>query len=225
MTSNPRDTGSRASQGPDTEPLRPVRAGERQRAAIALGILAIAALIVVGIMVAVLGSRSGNPAPTSIANPSGPAVTVTGGPSQPPTAQSTGQSTKPRGRHTSTQPTSRPRNHPVSCPTNDPCGLTDDVGNAVAALNSYRQAHGKRPVQGSVTPAARQCALSGGDNCPGGYFWEPVGRSGRQVIQKIAAKSDGDSFLLDDRMTRVQVGWAYLPSSHSFYCALISNAG
>jgi hypothetical protein len=221
MTSNSRDTGSRAPQGPDTERLKVEGGGERQRAAIALGILAIAALIVVGIMVAVLGSHGGNPAPSSIANPTGPAVTVTGGGSNRPSAP---QPSQPNGRKTHTQPATPPPNRPVSCPTNDPCGLGVDVGNAIAALNTYRQSHGKPPVHGTVTSAARQCALTSGDNCPNGYFWEPVGRSGRQVIQKIAAKSDGATWLLDDRMTRVQVGWAYLPSSHSFYCALISNA-
>ena len=62
-----------------------------------------------------------------------------------------------------------------------------------------------------------------GNQCPNGFYWEPVGRSGQQVITKIAANG-GDSWLLDSRMTSVQVGWAYIPSSKSFECALVSNA-
>jgi hypothetical protein len=112
----------------------------------------------------------------------------------------------------------------VSCPSSAPCDLPDDVGNAVRALNAYRVQHGKAAVSGRVTQAARTCAVNNGDNCPGGYFWEPVPRSGQAVIAKIANSGSGVGWLLDDRMTSVQVGWAYIPSSKSFECALISNA-
>ena len=112
----------------------------------------------------------------------------------------------------------------MSCPTSAPCSLPDDVGNAVRALNAYRTAHGKPAVRGSVTQAARTCAVSNGNQCPSSFFWEPAGRSGQQVIQKITANGDGVSWLLSDQMTAVQVGWAYLPASHSFECALVSNA-
>ena len=111
----------------------------------------------------------------------------------------------------------------MSCPSAAPCNLSDDVGNAIQALNDYRTQHGKPAVHGAVTQAARTCAVSSGNTCPNGFYWEPVGRSGRQVIQKIAANG-GDSWLLDDHMTAVQVGWAYIPSSKSFECALVSNA-
>jgi hypothetical protein len=102
--------------------------------------------------------------------------------------------------------------------------LPDDIGDAVGALNAYRTSHGKKPVRGRVTDAATTCALNNGNDCPGGYFWEPVGRSGQQVVQKIAAMPDGTSWMLDDHMSAVQVGWAYIPESHSFECVLISNA-
>jgi hypothetical protein len=217
MSTDPRE--SIDTRDPDTQPLRAVGTGERQRAAIALGVLAIVALIIVGIMVAVLGSNS-NSGKTVNGTPTGPAVTYTG--SNRPSNAPSGHATKPRGHHHKV-PAGRPGNAPVSCPTSSPCDLPDDVGNAVRALNAYRTQHGKPAVRGSVTQAARTCAVSSGNQCPNGFYWEPVGRSGQQVITKIAANG-GDSWLLDSRMTSVQVGWAYIPSSKSFECALVSNA-
>ncbi len=214
MNTDPRE--SLGTRDPDTQPLRPVETGERQRAAIALGVLAIVALVIVGIMVAVLGN-SKNTTTTAGKPKGGPAVTVTGG-SRPSNASS-GPVTKPHRHHHKT----RPSNTAVSCPSSAPCDLPDDVGNAVRALNAYRAQHGKPAVHGSVTQAARTCAVTAGDQCPSGFYWEPVGQSGRQVIAKIAANG-GDSWLLSDSMTAVQVGWAYIPSSRSFECALVSNA-
>jgi hypothetical protein len=179
---------------------------------------------VVGIMVAVLGSGGNNPAPTKPqGGPTGPNVVATGG-NKSSTHPPHPSKSKPKAKSTRSQPTSRPRNAAVSCPTSAPCDLPDDVGNAVRALNAYRSQHGKAPVSGKVTQAARTCAVNSGNSCPGGYFWEPVPRSGEEVIAKIANSGSGVSWLLDDRMTSVQVGWAYIPSSKSFECALISNA-
>jgi hypothetical protein len=218
MNTDPRE--SLGTRDPDTQPLRAVGTGERQRAAIALGVLAIVALVIVGIMVAVLGSKSNDSGPTTNGNPQGPAVTVTGN-SQPSNASS-GPVTKHHRHHRTVSP-GGPGNAPVSCPSSAPCDLPDDVGKAVQALNAYRAQHGKPAVQGTVTQAARTCAVTAGNQCPSGFYWEPVPESGRQVIQKIAANG-GDSWLLDDNMTAVQVGWAYIPSSKSFECALVSNA-
>jgi hypothetical protein len=221
MNIDPGDYDTRAHD-PDTEPIPTVGSGERQRAAIALGVLAIVALVVVGIMVAVLGSGANHPAANSQGNHTGPNVVATGG--NGPSTHPRPHPSKSKPKPTRSQPTSRPRNAPVSCPTSAPCDLPDDVGNAVRALNAFRTQHGKASVSGKVTQAARTCAVNNGDNCPGGYFWEPVPRSGQDVIAKIANSGSGVSWLLDDRMTSVQVGWAYIPSSQSFECALISNA-
>ena len=149
MTPDPRDDYTIGTRDPDTEPIKAVGTGERQRAAIALGILAIVALIVVGIMVAVLGRGSGGkPAPQSLGGPTGPAVTVTGG-RQPTDHNGSGRGSHPTRPHRSKgpqQPSGRPRGAAVSCPTSAPCSLPDDVGNAVRALNAYRTAHGKPAV-------------------------------------------------------------------------------
>jgi hypothetical protein len=215
---NPDPLDSISTRDPDTQPIRAVGTGERQRAAIVLGVIAIVALIIVGIMVAVLGSNSNN-TPTTNGQPTGPPVSVI----TQPNGQSSGHSTKPHPKNHNTQPHSSPNNAPVSCPSSAPCDQPADVGNVVQALNDYRMQHGKPAVSGTVTQAARICAVTSGNTCPSGFYWEPVGRSGREVIQKIAANG-GDSWLLDDRMTAVQVGWAYIPSSKSFECALVSNA-
>ncbi len=217
MNPDPRDSIS--THDPDTQPLRAVDTHERQRAAIVLGVIAIVALIIVGIMVAVLGSSNNNTTTTTNGHPTGPPVSLI----SPSGKHPSGHATKPHPNNHSTQPHSSPNNAPVSCPSAAPCDLPDDVGNAIAALNSYRMQHGKPAVHGAVTQAARTCAVTSGNTCPNGFYWEPVGRSGRQMIQKIAANG-GDSWLLDDRMTSVQVGWAYIPSSKSFECALVSNA-
>ena len=212
----------RRDRDPDTQPIPTIATGERQRAAIALGVLAIVALVVVGIMVAVLGSKGGgSPASTPNANRTGPNVVATGG--NHPSHNPSKNPSKAHSSHPSKQPSSSPRSGPVSCPTSAPCDLPDDVGNVVQAINAYRATHGKPAIQGTVTQAARTCAVSSGNQCPNGFYWEPVGRSGQQVITKIAANG-GDSWLLDSRMTSVQVGWAYIPSSKSFECALVSNA-
>jgi hypothetical protein len=220
MNPDPRDSIS--TRDPDTQPIPAVRTGERQRAAIALGVLAIAALIVVGVMVAVLGSNNSNNAPTTNGAPTGPPVSVIHQPSGHASGHPSGHPTKQHQHHHKLPPR-RPGNATVSCPTGSPCDLPDDVGGAVQALNAYRAQHGKPAVRGAVTHAARTCAVTAGDQCPNGFYWEPVGRNGHQVIQKIAANG-GDSWLLDERMTTVQVGWAYIPASKSFECALVSNA-
>jgi hypothetical protein len=214
----------RRDRDPDTQPIPTVATGERQRAAIALGVLAIVALVVVGIMVAVLGSKGGgSPASTPIANRTGPNVVATGG--NHPSHNPSKAGSKSHSAHPSKQPSSSPRSGPVSCPTSAPCDLPDDVGNVVQAINAYRSAHGRPAVQGTVTQAARTCAVSSGNTCPNGFFWEPVPSSGRQVVQKIADSGDGSAFLLDANLKAIQVGWAYIPSSKSFECALIAGTG
>lgn len=208
-------------EDPDTD--RPGSIGaERRRAAVALGVIALAAVALVAIMLYVLGRSGGHSGapPTVAGNGTGPAVVATGGHSQ--TSPSRPSPT------TSARPSATPNTSSVvahrtaTCPTNAPCAVPGDAGDAVQALNAYRAAHGVRAVHGTVTRAAQACAVSSGNTCPSHYFWEPVGRSGRQVIQKIAASGGkGVSFLLDKSMREVAVGWAYLPRSHSYECAII----
>jgi hypothetical protein len=216
------------SRDPDTEPITPVGTSERKRAALALLVLGVAAVVLVVVMVYVFGSSNDNNGPSSAANPTvgGPAVTVTGDGSAPPphTAASHPHTHKATKSNTPT-PNQSSYSGPVSCPTSAPCTLPQDVGDVIGAVNDFRTQHGAKPVPGSVTPAARKCVASHGDqsSCPSGYFWEPVGRSGAQVVSKIARASDGTSWLLDRSMRSVAVGWLYIPSTHSYECAVISQ--
>jgi hypothetical protein len=216
--------------GPDTQPIK-VGAGERRRAAIALGVLAVGALVLVAIMVYVFGSdakTTTSGTPTKIANPGGPAVTVTGGGHNTPSSAHHTHRTKPPHKsstHPAPSQSVPATGGPASCETSAPCALPTDVGNAVGALNDYRAQHGLDPVNGAVTKAAQDCAMGNGEvsSCPSGYFWEPVPRSGRQVIEKIAAQPNGPSWLLDRSMTKVEVGWVYIPSSHSYEVAMVAD--
>jgi hypothetical protein len=92
-------------------------------------------------------------------------------------------------------------------------------------VNAYRASHGVAPVHGTVTRSAQACAVSSGNTCPSHYFWEPVGRSGRQVVNKIAASGGkGVGFLLDRSLRKIEVGWAYIPGSHSYECAIVARS-
>jgi hypothetical protein len=111
-----------------------------------------------------------------------------------------------------------------SCQSASPCILTGDPGGAVAALNAFRTAHGRAPINGSVNHTAGSCALHAGNipYCPDSYFWEPVEKlSGSAVVNKIAAKSNGSNFLLDPQLTAVAVGWAAVPHGQ-YECALVA---
>lgn len=212
---------------PDTEPLRKLGSGqhgERKRAALVLAVLAVAALVLVGVLYAVStsgGGDSSSGSPIANAIPTGPAVKVTGVPSQ--SASTSSSHPKPAKSSSKAAPSSSARTGPISCPTSAPCALPDDIGDAVKAVNDYRAANGRSAITGSVTKRATTCAVGSGEtaSCPSGYYWEPVGRSGGQVVQKIANSPKGKAFLLDKSLTAIEVGWAYIPSSHSYECVLI----
>jgi hypothetical protein len=204
------------TRDPDTAPVRTARFGEKQRAAIVLAVIAVAAVVLVVIMVSLLGSSGNSPGSAPLAIPTGPAVTVTGG-AQPSTHTSRPPSSQARSSSSAVPPSNRA----VSCPTSAPCALPDDIGDFIGVLNTYRSQHGKQPVAGKVTQAAQTCAVSSGNNCPSNFYWEPVGRSGQQMLSKITDSGSGSADMLNSNLKTVQVGWAYIPSSQSFECALI----
>lgn len=221
---------SPSGTGPDTEPIK-VGASERKRAAIALSVLGVVAVVLVVIMVVGFGTGGGNSpgSPTQVANPTGPAVTVmsTGPAHHPPSSRTHSHHTQPSSPSSQPAPSQSvpATGGPSTCETSAPCPLPTDVGNAVGALNAYRAQHGVDPVNGAVTKAAQNCALANGSlsSCPSGYFWEPVPLSGKQVVQKIAAQSSGPGWLLDKTMTKVEVGWVYVPSSKSYEVVLVAD--
>ena len=101
--------------------------------------------------------------------------------------------------------------------------LQGDAGKVIQAINAYRTQNGQKTVPGSATSQAQSCSLSdgGGSSCPSSYFWEPVSpQDGSMVVQKIASRSDGRSFLLDPNMKAVQIGWAY--SGGQYSCTIVA---
>lgn len=232
MTMPPRPSFDRDA---DTQPIPRVVVEERKRAAAVLAVLAVAAVLLTLVMVKVLGGSGGNHSAAPPFRASGPAVTVTGSggtpsggqpvgvsgsPSTSPAAPVSGSGTPTKTHHPRLR--SRPSKRAVSCPTPEPCSLPDDIGDMLGAINGYRVHNGLPPVTGHVTGVARQCALSQGATppCPDSYYWEPVGRSGNQMLQKVLGRG-GAGDLLNPAVHHVQIGWAYLPSSHSFWCALV----
>jgi len=213
----------RPTRDTDTAPIPKVRTHERRRAAIWLAGLAAAAVVLVAIMLAVLGNSDGSPGPSQVGEPTGPAVVVTS--STPPAPTSTVATTSPPAKpRTSASSPTGPSNRQVSCPTSAPCALPDDIGDVVGALNAYRASKHLPAVTGKVTPGAQTCAVSAASNCPSGFFWEPVGRDGAQVVDKIVSSGRGGDRLLDPALKTIQVGWAYIPQSKSFECAVVIGA-
>ncbi len=202
------------------------RSAQRKRAALALGAIALVAVLVVAAMLLFVNDSSsgnGNGTDTQVAGPTDSGTTA------PTTQPRSSVQTSPTGATSSTratpskQPTPKPTR--VTCSTEPACTLPGDPGNTLAAVNAYRTSHGQLAIPGSVSRAAQTCAVHNGDSppCPKSYFWEPVsGHNGNEVISKIAAKRDGAQFLLDPSVKSVHIGWAYIPSSGSYECAVVN---
>lgn len=199
----------------------------RKRAALALAALAFVALLLVGVMLLVLNKSGNSGAPGQAPPP--PATDIRSGvPSSPASARRSSAPTRPR---TAPPTRARPRPAPhhtavvLTCTGTPACVLPGDPGGVLQALNAYRRSQGSSPVRGGASGPAQTCAVNNGDggSCPRSYFWEPVtGHDGGEVISKIAANPDGRQFLLDPQVRSVQIGWAYLPSSRGYECAVIN---
>jgi len=129
----------------------------------------------------------------------------------------------------STPPTSAPRRTPLptrtSCPSSAACTLSGDAGGVVAALNQFRVSHGLPAVPGSASTQAQQCALDEGQGpaCASHFAWEVAPeQDGGQVISMIAGR--GAQWLLDPGMTSFSVGWAFVPSTRQYECAILKVA-
>jgi hypothetical protein len=192
----------------DTDPQ--AESDLRRRAAWLLAMLALVAVLFVVLLSVVLrsggGRKNGGPAPLDTAagqHASGPASAgprSTGG-TRGSSAPSTGQAT-------------------ASCPTSERCALDTDIGNAVAAVDAYRRQHGMPAVPGSVSDAAKQCALSNGSSCSGNWAESQVpGPVGTTAVAKIAQLGK----VLDPQMTSFGVGWAYDPQGKQYFFALVRN--
>lgn len=199
----------------------------RRRAAWFLGMLVVVAILLVGMMALFLkgGGSSGQAAPSGPPIATAPPAPASSSSGKHSGAQASGHS-KPSATASasSSQVHQPPHAHPhqVSCPSDLPCVAPGDIGNAVAAINSYRQAHGVSPVNGRVSNAAQQCALTNGGDCNGSWAESQVpSPNGQQALQKVLPFAHS---LLDSGLKSLDVGWAYDPAAHQYYFALIQNS-
>lgn len=194
----------------------------RRRAFVGLAVLGgLAALVVLLLVLIVSVFRGGEhgrklaatSAPTSVttANSATPSTSTVSSPSTPPTTPRASSSASPRR-------TGNP------CPSSTACPLPGDDGGVVAALNNFRTRHGLATVPGRSSPQAQQCALAQGDGpaCASHFAWETVSKQdGAQVISLIVGRNA--DWLLDRAMTSVSVGWAYVPGTGQYECAIFKT--
>jgi hypothetical protein len=180
----------------------------RKRAAWLLAMLALVAVLFVVLLTTLLNSGGGG----SNNDQGAPDDSLT--PSTSASAAHPGSKTPPTSAATSSHPTH------ASCPTTSPCALNYDIGNAVAAINNYRRQNNQKAVPGSVSSAAKRCALGNGNHCSGGYAESQVTKpTGEAALAKVSKLGK----LLDSSMKSFAVGWAYDPQSKNYYFAVIRN--
>jgi hypothetical protein len=195
----------------------------RRRAAWLLGMLVLAAALFVTLMVAFLGTSDGSHHTASVDAPqlteapsgTGPSTSPAGGHS---TSTTGAQSSRSSGSSSSTSAAPGA----TSCPGHAACILNGDVGDAVAAINSYRTQHGQTSVPVTITAAAQQCALNNGNNCTGGWAeTELATPDGKQAVTKILQFAH----LAEPTISSVGVGWAYDPGAKEYYFAVVLKQG
>lgn len=201
----------------------------RRRAAWLLGMLALVAVLFAALMVVFIGgdkkkSKShlgDHPITVTSVSPhassgraTSPSRSLAGGPSGSPSAPGTSGQSAP----TTNTPTTGHRK-PDSCPTSAPCALDGDIGNAIGAVNAYRVGHGKKPVPGSVTKAAQDCAVSNGSHCSGSWAESQVpAADGQAALAKVMSRAHDI-----ESMPAFQVGWAYDPKGKQYFFAILQN--
>jgi hypothetical protein len=199
----------------------PVESDLRRRAAWLLGMLGIVAVLLIVVMTALIGSDKGNK-PSDAAGPLDGSVTSAG---HTTTAQhrtsAAGDTSTTNSAATATAATNTTAGaHAASCPTAARCALPDDLGNAIAAVNAYRIQHSQPALPGTVSDAAKACALANGSGCKGSWAESPVpGPDGATAVAKLVKFAK----LLDPHMTAFGVGWAFDPGSKQYYFAIIRN--
>jgi hypothetical protein len=183
---------------------------------IVVACLAAVALIAAGITAYFVSRHSGS---TPIgARPSRSALTVNSATSSISVAAA-GSTPSTSAPPTTQPPTGNP------CPSSAACTVSGDAGGAVAALNGFRVSHGLPAVPGTASSQAQQCALGegGGPACEQHFAWELVPRQdGARVISQIATR--GAQWLLDPAMTSFSVGWAFVPGTGQYECAILKVA-
>jgi hypothetical protein len=193
-------------------------ARHRRGAAWALGVIALAAVVIVGVIVLVVRSPA-SPSPGGADKLADPAVS---------SPASSGQSATDRPSATA-GPTSASSSGTPSTPVPSPSSTSavlsanPDGSGFLSALNSLRAQHHLSPVTGSVSSVANTCAADDGDTaaCPGTYFWEPVAtQSGSAALAKIEGRPGASNVLLWPKLASISIGWSH-HAGGSWQCALL----
>jgi hypothetical protein len=195
----------------ETEPE--VESDLRRRAAWLLGMLAVVAVLFVVVMTVLIGNDKPN-SDNADPGPLDGAVT---------SHASSTTATKPRtsaaARTSTASSASSTSSGAASCPTSQRCALDDDIGNAVAAVNAYRTQHGKPAVPGTVSAAAKECALRNGNGCSGGWAETQLSApDGQAAVKNILPFAK-----LLSPMQSFGVGWAYDPASKEYFFSIVRN--
>ncbi len=187
----------------------------RRRAAWLLAMLAVVAVLFVVVLTTLLDSSGGGND-----NGSGPDDTLV-------TAPSSGSSSAPADRSsTATDPGATSSSPPgassspatKTCPTDQTCALEGDYGQAIAAINHYRESNGQKRLPGTVSKQAQECAKNNGSGCSGGWAESQVpSLDGDMAVKKVAKLGK----LLDPGMKSFAVGWAYSPRSKQYFFAIV----
>lgn len=179
--------------------------------AVLVGLAALVVVLLIVIISVVRGGHHGRELANTLAPPpstqTAGSTTLTTSPPRQSTSQTTPHTTAPIGN---------------PCPSTAACVVRGDAGGVIAALNRFRLSHGLPAVLGSASSRAQLCALDqgAGPACVSHFAWEVVpNQDGAQVISLIAGR--GAQWLLDPGTTSVNVGWAYLPSTRQYECAIL----
>jgi hypothetical protein len=228
---------------------RPVSGDGRRSVWTVLTVLAFAAAVVVLAIVLLRSPSSPHHHDDQLAGPTAPAstsasvpvseiasrpATPTTGPARtsshptksPSSTPSTSASTSPTKKPTTPRPTptKTTSGDPIGngpCPNTSPCRIGGD-GGAIAHVDGVRQ----DSVPGYISGAAQTCAVQAAEGAPCslskayGVFPETSENGARAVDDIIAANGD---WLKDKKLAGFQVGWAYNPTKHLYYCAIIEG--
>jgi hypothetical protein len=189
----------------------------RRRAAWFLVMLAAVAVLFIVVISALVKTNDGG-SPGS--KPGALDSAASSQPTKPTSAHNTQHSQSATHSSSPARSSSSPAAGTTKCPTSQTCILQGDAGNGIGAVNAYRTQHGLPAVPGTVSPQAQACAFSNGSNCSGGwaetYLATP---NGAEAVNKMLAFAH----VLDPQMKNFGVGWAYSPSAHMYYFAIIRN--
>jgi hypothetical protein len=185
----------------------PAESDLRKRAAWLLAMLALVAGLFVVLFTTLLSSGGGG-SHGDQAGPDDSLAPTSASASSHPTPRSSG-----RASSAATSQAATP-----SCPTTSACALDGDVGGAVDAINAYRTQHNQKAVPGTVSSAAKKCALHNGSGCSGNYAESQVAKpTGAAAVAKISKLGK----LLDPSLTSFAIGWAYDPQAKQYFFAVI----